>query len=148
MVLRSFDPLDWRIRFHTDVRSPKVSVVESDPRVTILAYDRDAKLQLRLAGRGRIVREGHVVDEAWAASTNFARRCYLGAGPGEISSMPTSGLPPEYEGIEPEDEALRPARANFAVLQVEVLEADWFCLAHTGHRRAIVTRDGGRWVAP
>lgn len=148
MVLRNFDPVEWTLRFHTDVRAPKVPVIESDPRLTILAYDREAKLQLRLSGLGSIVREGPIADEAWAGSTNFARRCYLGAGPGEPATIATSGLPPEFEGVEPDVEELAPARANFAVLLVKVLEADWFCLAHSGHRRAIVGPDEARWVTP
>lgn len=148
MVLRAFDADRWILRFHTDARSPKVPVIEADPRLGVLAYDRAAKVQLRLRGKGRIEREGAVVDEAWQASTNFARRCYLGEGPGALSDWPTSGLPQAFEGTEPDDTDLVPARANFALLLVEVEEIDWFCLAHTGHRRALVTRETGQWVSP
>jgi 3-hydroxyisobutyrate dehydrogenase len=95
---------------------------------------------------------GPIADAAWAAGTNFARRCYLGEGPGSVSEVPTSGLPPEFEGAEPDDEQLTPARANFAVLLIDVAEVDWLYLAHTGHVRAQFTRVGegweGRWVTP
>lgn len=148
MVLRGCDADGWALRFHTDARSPKVAVIERDPRVTVLGYDRSAKLQLRLRGSGSILREGAAVDAAWAGSTNFARRCYLGEAPGAIADGPTSGLPRQFEGREPDEAALVGARANFALLLVEVEEADWFSLAHTGHRRALLTRDGGRWIAP
>lgn len=148
MVLRDFDPGSWTLRFHTDARAPKVRVIESDPRVTVLAYDRDSNLQIRLTGHGRILRDGEIVEAAWAQATNFARRCYLGAGPGEETDGPDSGLPSELEGVEPDDAQLVPARSNFAVLLVEIREADWFCLAHSGHRRAIVNRHEGRWVTP
>ena len=148
LVLRAFDAERWTLRFHTDARSPKVTTIERDPRVGVLGYDAQAKLQLRLRGRGRICREGAEVDAAWEQSTNFARRCYLGDAPGEVSSVPTSGLPEKFEGVEPDAEDLTAARANFALLLVEVDEADWFSLAHTGHRRAVVTRTDGRWIAP
>ncbi|QYJ08262.1 pyridoxamine 5'-phosphate oxidase family protein [Qipengyuania flava] len=148
MVLRAFDPDDWTLRFHTDVRAPKVAVIEADPRVGVLAYDKEAKVQLRLRGQGRILREGSAVDEAWEASTRFARRCYLGDGPGAVSQSPTSGLPEAFEGAEPDESDLVPARENFALLRVEVDEIDWFCLAHTGHRRALITREAGQWVSP
>lgn len=148
MVLRAFDEASWLLRFHTDVRSPKVAVVEADPRIAVLAYDRPAKLQIRLRGKGAILRDGAVVDAAWEESTRFARRCYLGAGPGETALGPTSGLPPSLEGREPDDAELAPARKNFALLMVAVESIDWFCLAHTGHRRAIVTRGSGSWVTP
>ncbi|HCY02993.1 MAG TPA: flavin-binding protein, partial [Erythrobacter sp.] len=47
MVLRAFDADSWLLRFHTDVRSPKVAVIETDSRIGVLAYDRQAKIQLR-----------------------------------------------------------------------------------------------------
>ena len=148
MVLRAVDSETWTLRFHTDTRAPKVGMIEADPRVGVLAYDKEAKLQLRLRGTGRIQRDGAEVDAAWEASTRFARRCYLGEGPGAVSDTPTSGLPQAFEGSEPQDEDLLPARAHFALLLVEVAEIDWFCLAHTGHRRALVTRTAGQWISP
>jgi hypothetical protein len=118
----------------------------------VLFYDKSAKIQIRVRGTGRVETSGPVADAAWAAGTNFARRCYLGEGPGSVSDVPTSGLPPEFEGAEPDDEQLIPARENFAVLLIDVLEVDWLYLAHTGHVRAQFTRAGegweGRWVTP
>ncbi|WP_379547411.1 pyridoxamine 5'-phosphate oxidase family protein [Qipengyuania sp. DSG2-2] len=157
MVLRAFDAAAWTLRFHTDARAPKVSVVKDDPRIGLLFYDKAQKVQLRLRGRGRIVRDGDMVDAAWEASTNFARRCYLGEGPGASSDTPTSGIPEAFEGTEPEDAELVPARPNFALLMVELQSLDWFHLAHTGHRRAQFDRAQtghgsgsweGRWVSP
>ncbi|NVE94476.1 PNPOx family protein [Altererythrobacter lutimaris] len=155
MVLRDFDSDTWSLRFHTDSRAPKCKAIgESGSPIAVLGYDKPQKVQLRLRGEGRIVREGEEVDTAWAASTNFARRCYLGEGPGSASDAPTSGLPGEYEGVEPSDEVLTPARENFAILKIELRELDWFYLAHTGHVRAQFSRAGkgeewqGRWVSP
>ena len=37
MVLRAFDADSWLLRFHTDARSPKVAVIEADPRIGVLA---------------------------------------------------------------------------------------------------------------
>ncbi len=152
MVLREFDREAWTLRFHTDTRAPKVAAIEADPRMAALFYDQSAKMQIRVRGRGRILREGPVTQRAWEASDNFARRCYLGDGPGAFSDVPMSGLPPEFEGVEPNDEQLIPARPNFAVLLFELEQMDWLYLAHTGHMRARFDRkDGdwqGRWVSP
>ncbi|MCM8556797.1 pyridoxamine 5'-phosphate oxidase family protein [Sphingomicrobium sediminis] len=149
MVLRDFDPDAMRCRFHTDLRSPKVAAVEADPRVAMLAYDKPSKLQLRARGRARIVRDGDLVDAAWAGSTNFAKRCYLGDAPSDVSRVPTSGLPEQFEGVEPDDEQLVPARENFGLLLIDLDEVDWFTLAHDGHRRAIWRREGEmEWLAP
>ncbi len=152
MVLREFDQNAWTLRFHTDTRAPKVAQIEGDPRMAVLFYDKSAKVQIRVRGKGRVLRDAEVTDTAWANSDNFARRCYLGEGPGALSDVPTTGLPPEFQGPEPTDEQLVPARPNFAVLLVELEECDWLYLAHTGHMRAQFSRgDGdwqGRWVSP
>lgn len=152
MVLRAFDAAAWTLRLHTDIRAPKAQAITADPRVAVVLYDKGAKIQIRLRGRGRIEAAGPVADAAWAASTNFARRCYLGEGPGAASPVATSGLPSEFEGVEPDEAQLVPARENFAVLLIDVDTVDWLYLAHTGHVRAQFTRDGenwdARWVAP
>jgi pyridoxamine 5'-phosphate oxidase len=152
MVLRAFDQSEARLRFHTDARSPKVAAIGDDPQMAVLFYDKSAKIQIRARGVGRVETSGPIADAAWAAGTNFARRCYLGDGPGSLSDVPTSGLPPEFEGVEPDDEQLIPARENFAVVLIDVQRVDWLYLAHTGHIRAQFTRAGegweGRWVTP
>jgi 3-hydroxyisobutyrate dehydrogenase len=156
MVLRAFDSAAWRLRLHTDTRAPKAAAIAADPRVAVLFYDKGAKIQLRARGVGEILSSGPEVDAAWNASTNFARRCYLGEGPGAGSDAPTSGLPPEFEGVEPDDAQLVPARENFALLRITLTALDWLYLAHTGHVRAQFTRTGdesaagweGRWVSP
>ena len=153
MVLREFHSGEWYLRFHTDTRAPKVAAIEADPRMAVLFYDKGSKIQIRVKGKGRILRDDPITQTAWDNGTNFARRCYLGDGPGAASEVPTSGLPDEFEGHEPTDEQLIPARENFAVLKVELEELDWLYLAHTGHVRAQFTKDDsaawqGRWVSP
>lgn len=158
MVLREFNSQRSTLRFHTDTRAPKVAAIAADPRMAVLFYDKGAKIQIRARGKGRVLVDDPLAQEAWDKGSNFARRCYMGAGPGALSDEPTSGLPAELEGREPSDEQLVPARANFAALMIELLELDWLYLAHTGHVRAQFTRgdDGdwnggewdGRWVSP
>lgn len=154
MVLRAFDTATFTLRLHTDARAPKAQVIAADPRIAVLFYDKGAKIQIRARGRGQILTTGPQVDSAWAASTNFARRCYLGEEPGAASDAPTSGLPSEFEGEEPNDSQLIPARENFSLLLITITALDWLYLAHTGHVRAQFARAPdspdwqGHWVAP
>lgn len=153
MVLRAFDAAHWTLRFHTDLRSPKCAAIGAGAPVGVVLYDPPGKIQIRARGIGRIETTTPLVSSAWQECTNFARRCYLGEGPGAMSDVPTSGLPAEVEGIEPDELQLLPARANFAVLLIELHSLDWFHLAHTGHVRAQFSRSeggewDGRWVAP
>ena len=149
LVLRAFDEESWTLRFHTDARSPKVAVIERDPAVSVLFYDREEKVQIRCRGIARIERNSEVADAAWQQSDNYARRCYLGRSPSEVADEPTSGLPEWVEGEKPTDEQLAPARENFAVLLVEIEAADWYELSHDGHRRALVKPGGeAHWLTP
>ncbi|MEE4337238.1 pyridoxamine 5'-phosphate oxidase family protein [Erythrobacter sp.] len=153
MVLRAFDSTAFTLRFHTDTRAPKTDAFAADPRAAVLFYDKGSKIQIRARGKASVHTDASIADEAWAKGTNFARRCYLGDGPGTPSEAPTSGLPSAFEGVEPTDDQLVAARPNFAVLMVELESLDWLYLAHTGHVRAGFERDGrgewrGRWLSP
>jgi pyridoxamine 5'-phosphate oxidase len=155
MVLRACDPEIGLLRFHTDARSAKAATIAANGLASVLAFDPEAKIQLRLRGAARIETSGPVADAAWAAASEYARRCYLAVGaPGSPAERPGSGLPAEVEGIRPSEEQLLPARENFAVLLIEPLSLDWLYLAHDGHRRAQFTRQApgqdwqGTWVIP
>lgn len=148
MVLRAFDAERAMLRFHTDLRAPKAAVIGDGAPVGVLFYDQPEKVQIRCRGVGRIVRSGAEADAAWQSSPRFARRCYLGEGPGTPSDVLTSGLPLRFEGIEPDEAELAGARENFALLLVEITSFDWFHLAHTGHRRAEFDDHGARWLTP
>ncbi|KLI63172.1 pyridoxamine 5'-phosphate oxidase family protein [Aurantiacibacter marinus] len=150
MVLRGYDAATMTLRFHTDARSPKCAVVGDGSPVGVLFYDKQAKIQLRCKGTGRIERDTPAAGAAWDESTNFAKRCYLGEGPGALTFEPSSGLPEWIEGKEPTAQQVAPARVNFAVLLVELAQVDWFYLSNDGHRRAIIDMASGegQWISP
>lgn len=155
MVLRECDPAIGLLRFHTDARSTKTSTIAGSGQGSVLAFDAEAKIQLRLRGTARVEAAGAVADAAWEAASPYARRCYLAeAGPGSALAAPASGLPTAVEGIRPSEAQLLPARENFAVLLIEPTALDWLYLAHDGHRRAQFTRQAagqdwqGTWVIP
>ena len=150
MVLREWDGANRTLRFHTDIRAPKCAAIGEGSPVGVLFYDRDAKIQLRARGAGRIEHRTPAADAAWEESSTYARRCYLGEGPGAVSDRPTSGLPDWVEGEKPTEAEVAPAREHFAILLVELAEVDWFFLHNDGHRRALIDMASGegRWLAP
>jgi pyridoxamine 5'-phosphate oxidase len=155
MILRHVDVQGRKLRFHTDSRSTKVASLESGSAASVLVYDPDAKIQLRLSGKAWIETDGAEVDAAWDASTLFARRCYMAeARPGDVSLHPTSGLPSWIMGKQPDDDQIAPARPNFALLLFNFDRLEWLYLANQGHRRASWHWDEahenwqGNWLIP
>lgn len=140
MVLRSVDLEKRVLRFNSDRRAAKVNQLADDANISILGYHPEAKIQLRIQGTSNILTQGPEFETAWERASPYGKRCYLAdPGPGQTVKKPSSGLLPELEGIKPTDEQLKPAKQNFAVLQVEVTRLEWLYLAHTGHRRAVFT---------
>jgi pyridoxine/pyridoxamine 5'-phosphate oxidase len=147
MVLRKAEPTPATLRFHTDSRSPKCAELHGQP-VAILGYHAPEAIQLRIHGHGIVESEGPAVDAAWAASSLFARRCYLATQPpGTILPAPGSNLPAEIEGQQPTDEQIAPARPNFALVHIHIESIDWLHLANSGHRRARFTFNAANWSA-
>lgn len=154
MVLREATP-DLTLRFHTDLRSPKCALIGNCAQVSVLAYDPETRIQIRMRGEGRIEHCGPVADAAWQRATASSRRCYLaGAGPGAVLEAAGSTIPEHLLRRAPTIEETLPGRSNFAVLLVEVRSLDWLHLTHEGGTRARFTREDEAspwhktWLAP
>jgi len=152
MVLRKADRATGTMRFHTDIRSAKVTQTING-RLCVLGYDAGAKTQIRAEGTAAILTEGPEVDAAWAATSPSGRRSYLTIDPpGTVSNAATSGLPEAITMRMPTAEETLPGRAHFGLIVVTLDRLEWLHLAHSGHRRAAFTRDGsdwhGHWLVP
>ena len=152
MVLRAANRANRQLRFHTDARAAKVA---QHGAASVLMYDADEKVQLRLGGWATVQTEGPEVDAAWAGSTTFARRCYMAEhAPGSLATEPMSGLPEWIEGKQPEESQLTEFRPNFALLWVIIDSVEWLYLSNAGHRRARWRWDetgtawSGNWLIP
>lgn len=155
MVLREATSDLATLRFHTDLRSPKCALIGSGAPVSVLAYDPEARIQLRMRGEGRIESHGPVADAAWERATASSRRCYLAeTGPGGVLEAAGSAIPDHLVDRAPTLAETASGRANFAVLLVEVRSLDWLHLTHEGGTRARFTRESAAapwratWIAP
>jgi pyridoxine/pyridoxamine 5'-phosphate oxidase len=153
MVMRAAIPESRQLRFHTDVRTPKVGQIGIHKPVSILGYDPVVKIQIRAWGNGRVEANSELTDAAWDASSASSRRCYLAPlAPGSAHVGPTSGLPLNVENRVPNMEEAIPGRANFAVLLVTLDRLEWLYLAANGHRRAEFRWTDnswdGNWLVP
>lgn len=136
VILRGFDGEARLIELFTDTRSSKVAELEREPQASMLFYDPRRDVQLRLTGRA-VPLTGPAAAEAWERAGLPSRRAYLAvAAPGTASMAPTSGLPPEVEGIIPSADKLEEGRVNFALIRFGFDQADVVVLSRSGHRRA------------
>jgi pyridoxamine 5'-phosphate oxidase len=145
LVLRAVDQAARSVLFYTDARSAKLHALAHDARVALNFYDAARKVQLRTRGTAHLHTQDTLANTHWNTATLTARRCYLGAAPGQLSDAPTSGLPAALEGRAPTLEEVLPGRAHFAVLQVVLHEIEWLHVHSTGHRRARFGWTGGPW---
>jgi pyridoxamine 5'-phosphate oxidase len=153
MVMRAASSESRQLRFHTDVRTPKVQQIGDGGAISVLGYDAAAKIQIRVLGTGRLETQSEVAEHAWDSSSPSSRRCYLAPiAPSSISATPTSGLPSHVEDRVPSFDETLAGRSHFAVLLVTLNRIEWLYLASNGHRRAAFDwRDDrwhGQWLVP
>jgi len=142
VVLRQADEAKRQLICHTDVRSPKVSMLQRNSQVAWLFYDREAKVQLRLYGEVSLHSSDAIAAAHWENCTPSSRRCYLAASaPGQILAEPGERSVQQNDGFE-----------NFAVVSCEISSIDWLFLRASGHLRARldwrIDHWNGQWIAP
>ena len=130
MVLREFD-LDKRIlRFHTDSRAAKIQIINESNFASIVGYDPDLKVQIKMSGNLDIHFNDKVTEDAWNESTPRSKKCYSVKGGSSIEIK----NPAEYDikDFEVED-----GYENFAVLIFNFISLEFLYLKSSGHRRAL-----------
>ncbi len=142
VVLRHADAASRQISCHTDWRSPKRSHVEAHNRASWMVYDRERKLQLRLAGKVTLHHKDALAHERWCDSPPQRRAGYASPlGPGAIVQRPIAASQDPEDGWD-----------NFTVLTCTVDYMDWLFLRAGGHRRAMLRWQNdawqGDWVTP
>ena len=137
VVLRKSDQLNNLIQFHSDIRSDKISKLNNNKNASMLFYDKEEKIQLRLKVECTINHNNEITKESWSKTGHISRKCYLvDNGPGTESLNPTSGLKPELDNFEFTMEQSEEGYKNFTVIQCKIKIMEWLYLAAKGHRRA------------
>jgi len=68
VVLRQAHRAQNAVWFHADARSPKVAELHADPRISLLAYDPQSQLQIRMAGHATISDDEAERRRMWTTS--------------------------------------------------------------------------------
>ena len=151
VVLRKSDQSNNLIQFHSDIRSDKIPKLKNNKNASMLFYDKEEKIQVRLKVECNINHDNEITKESWSKTGHISRKCYLvDNGPGTESSAPTSGLKPELDNFEFTMEQSEEGYKNFTVIQCKIKSMEWLYLAAKGHRRARFELDNNKeyWLVP
>ena len=151
VVLRKSEQSNNLLQFHSDVRSDKITKLKNNKNASLLFYDKEEKIQVRLKVECLINHNNEITKQSWSKTGHISRKCYLvDKGPGTESSNPTSGLKPELDNFEFTMAQSEEGYKNFTVIQCKIKTIEWLYLAAKGHRRARFEIDNNKeyWLVP
>ena len=151
VVLRKSDQSNNIIQYHSDIRSNKISKLKKNKNASMLFYDKEEKIQVRLKVECTVNHDNEITKESWLKTGHMSRKCYLvDNGPGTESPTPTSGLKPELDNFEFTMEQSEKGYKNFTVIQCKIKSMEWLYLAAKGHRRAKFDLENNKdhWLVP
>jgi len=151
VVLRKSDQSNNLLQFHSDIRSDKITKLKNNKNASMLFYNKEEKIQVRLKVECIVNHDNEITKESWSKTGHMSRKCYLADnGPGTESSVPTSGLKPELDNFEFTIKQSEEGYKNFTVIQCKIKSIDWLYLAAKGHRRARFELDNNKkyWLVP
>jgi len=151
VVLRKSDQSNNLIQYHSDIRSNKITKLKNNKNASMLFYDKEEKIQIRLKVECTVNHDNEITKESWLKTGHMSRKCYLvDNGPGTESPNPTSGLKPELDNFEFTMEKSEVGYKNFTVIQCKIKSMEWLYLAAKGHRRARFDLENNKefWLVP
>ena len=151
VVLRKADKNNKIVQFHSDIRSDKIKKLKKNTNASILFYDKEEKIQVRLKVGCIINHVNEVTEESWTKTQHISRKCYLvDNSPGSESSIPTSGLKTDLDNFGFTKEKSEEGYKNFTVVQCNIKSMEWLYLAAKGHRRAKFDLENNKecWLVP
>ena len=144
MVLREFDFEKKILRFHTDNRAAKIDNINKNSSATVVGYDPELKIQIKLQGKASVHVNDSITEKAWNESTARSKKCY----------SVKDGSSKEIENAEEYDITdfeVEEGYKNFAVIIFKFHNLEFLYLKSSGHRRALHKWDSDyscSWLVP
>jgi pyridoxamine 5'-phosphate oxidase len=145
VVPRGFDAAARNLTVHADIRSAKLNELRHDPRASVLGWDADARVQVRLEGDCTLHHQDAAARRVWEALRPVSREIYrIGPDSGTVVLA-------EAE-IEPRRFDAAAAFGNFALIIFKYNTMDALFLGKERHRRMRCDWESGKarlaWVVP
>ena len=125
-------------------RAAKIDDIMKNASSTVIGYDPDLKIQIKMQGQTKVHIDDEVAKMAWNESTPRSKKCYSvkGGSTKEIED------PQDYDI---QDFIVEDGYKNFAVLIFKFQSLEFLYLKSSGHRRAIHKWDDNQtstWLVP
>ena len=132
IVLRAFDPESRTLRIHSDSRSRKIKDISENSDATLLGYEPDLKIQLKLHGSIDTHYQDNIAESAWRDSQEMSKVCY------SVSESPGKNIddPRNYD-VDSENININEGYKNFAVINFHFSSLEFLYLRSSGHRRSM-----------
>jgi len=132
----SFD--EATVSFITDIRSTKIKDIRRDPRVSVISYELESRVQIKLAGTAAIVDDEDARNAIWQRLKPHTRKQFERDLPSGISLYSSDGTPMGWEddGGSPKEPYER-----FALVSISVTSAEWLDVSREEHMRYAFYRD-------
>ena len=130
MVLREFNFDKKLLRFHTDNRAAKIKNLTKNSSATVIGYDPDLKVQIKMQGQANVHINNTVTEAAWNESTARSKKCYSV----KCGSTKEIENPAKYDI---DDFDVEEGYKNFAVIVFSFSSLEFLYLKSSGHRRAL-----------
>ena len=144
VVLREFNLEKRFLRFHTDYRAAKINQYKDNNNASVLGYDPELKVQIKLQGTLEVHYDDEITQSAWHGSTARSQKCYSVKG----GSTKEIDNPVAYDI---DEENMEDGYVNFSVLIFKFTSLEFLYLKSSGHRRAIHSWDEDyscTWLVP
>ena len=76
VVLRKSDKKNNLLQFHTDLRSPKIEILKKNNKASLLFYDKEEKIQLRVKAICEINNQNSITEESWKKTQHISCLLY------------------------------------------------------------------------
>lgn len=127
VVLRKFESENNEVFIYTDYRSNKIKEIRENPSVSVLAYDKQKRFQIKLKAEAKIHHQDDISEVHWSLLQGGKESYNTKNQPGEV----TDSLQKAHQMKNEINDQY------FAVLKLQLIQAEVLQLNKEGHIRAL-----------
>ncbi|WP_291869977.1 pyridoxamine 5'-phosphate oxidase family protein [Maribacter sp.] len=126
---------DLKLTLYTDERSNKVSQIKENPNVSLLFYDPNKKMQIKIEGIASIINDQNLLKEKWLKISPEEKKDYSTVdAPGAKMDNPT-------------DLTFLKKKNYFCIIEIETKSLEYLKLRKENHFKVFFSRDINGWVS-